>query len=478
MSTQAQFDTRAQELGAKLKEINESDKTVTEKSAALADLEKDITALREERNAFTKAAELAKQLGDSGSAKPEAEEEPVYQVPNLKQSRAAIAANLMKHPIMKSVLKDAKAGTYTGERTFEVGAKDATAANNLIGEGLYGTTGPTAAGQNPFLPGAFGPGILPQFIPGIVEQRFYPLTVADLIPSIAADSPNLTYLVEATAVMNANQTAENALYPFSSETFSRVYEQVGKITNAGVLTDETIHDAPSLYQFFLNRLLEGIQRKEELQLLAGGGYPGVNGLLSRSTGFTKPQTITAVTNVKIPANGTAGVGALQETVASLTYGRKIAGTGTTGTAPTALQIAEGIYSAFVDIQLGVMYSPNYVLMHPLDWETVRLGKDQQQQYYGGNFFGNAYGNPVPGSESLWGVPVVKTVALPQGTVLVGYFDAATLQAARRQGVTFQTTNSNVDDFVNGRVTVRAEERLGLMVYRPAAFELIQLVPAP
>jgi hypothetical protein len=65
---------------------------------------------------------------------------------------------------------------------FAVDVKDATAANNLMGEGLYGTTGPTAAaGQSPFLSGAFGPACLPTFLPGIVQPLLLPLTIADLI---------------------------------------------------------------------------------------------------------------------------------------------------------------------------------------------------------------------------------------------------------------------------------------------------------
>lgn len=481
MPTQAQLDAKSQELRKAISDITESDRPGSEKATALESIRKDFTEHRAEIEAFKASEEMTKALGDGGASKDSFDpaEDESFTAPNIGQARDTIARNLMRHPIMKGVLAKAKDKLpYEGDRTFMVDTerKDATAGANIMGDNFAGANSISYAGQNPFLNGPWGPAMMPNWLPGIVEQRFYQLRVADLIPSISTDAPNLSYLVEQTEVMNASATAENALYPFSSNSFSRVYEQVGKIANAGVLTDELIQDAPALYNFFLNRLVEGIQRQEEIQLLAGSGLPGVNGLLSRSAGFQKPQTITAVTNVKIPANGTVGVGAGQSTIASLTYGRKITGTGTTGTAPTAVQIAEGIFAGFNDIQLGVQYQPNAIVMHPLDWATVRLGKDSAGQYYGGSFFGTNYGQGQ-GHDNLWGVPVVQTVAIPQGTILTGYFDGSTIQAARRKGIVLQTTNSNVDDFVNGRITVRAEERLGLMVYRPAAFELITLAPA-
>jgi len=45
---------------------------------------------------------------------------------------------------------------------------------------------------------------------------------------------------------------------------------------------------------------------------------------------------------------------------------------------------------------------------------------------------------------------------------------------RRQGITLEMTNSNVDDFVNNLITLRAEERLALAVYRPAGFGAVTL----
>jgi predicted phage gp36 major capsid-like protein len=236
-----------------------------------------------------------------------------------------------------------------------------------------------------------------------------------------------------------------------------------------------------LYSFLQSRLIEGIQRQEEVQLLAGGGVPGVNGLLSRSTGFTTSATYAAETNVVIPAASTAGVGAVAATIASLTHGREIVGD-VPSKAPTGQQIAEGVLNAALDIQLGLFLNPTAIIMNPIDYNTVRLAKDSTGQYLGGSFFGADYGNAanqpigaLAGGQTLWGMRVVCTPAMPKGYILVGCFDPGVIQAARREGISMQMTNTNGTNFVNGEVTLRAEERLGLMVYRPKAFQLVKLV---
>jgi HK97 family phage major capsid protein len=360
---------------------------------------------------------------------------------------------------------------------MEVSLKDATATNNLVGEALYGTTGPTAAGQNPFLTGAVGPGIQPNWIPGITALQYFPLRFSDLLTSISTEAPVLSYLVEATSNRQAAATAEGGTYPFSSGTFSRVYEQVGKITNAMVMTDETLADAPMLASFLQDTLLNGLTRQREFALLSGIGLPGVNGLLSRSASFQKPQTITALTNVSVPATGTPGLGASKYVIPSLTYGRKVTGA-STGVYPTAQAIAEAVFNACIDIEYNTQNVPNAIVCNPLDYAVIRLGKDNNGQYFQGSWAGTNYGNAAGAGETLWGKQVVSTAAMPQGSILVGYFGADAIKVANRSGISFQMTNSNQDDFINGRVTMRADERLGLLVQRPSTFELIQLVVGP
>ena len=70
--------------------------------------------------------------------------------------------------------------------------------------------------------------------------------------------------------------------------------------------------------------------------------------------------------------------------------------------------------------------------------------------------------------SLFGVPVVASNAITADNVLV----ASLRQAAtfyNREGVVIDMSESDSDNFTKNLVTIRAEERIGLAVYRPEAF---------
>jgi HK97 family phage major capsid protein len=69
--------------------------------------------------------------------------------------------------------------------------------------------------------------------------------------------------------------------------------------------------------------------------------------------------------------------------------------------------------------------------------------------------------------SLWGLPVVLSNTVGAGTALVGAFNTAA-HIWRRGGVSVEATNSHSDLFVTNISMLRAEERLGLGIYRPSA----------
>jgi HK97 family phage major capsid protein len=352
---------------------------------------------------------------------------------------------------------------------------DATESNNVMGEGLDANNSVTASGvgQNPFLGGTFGPGILPDWRPGIVEQLFYKLTIADLISSFATTAPNISYLTESSANLQANQTTEGATFPFSSIELLREYAQIGKIANALTITDEAVSDAPTLFNFVQGRLLLSLQRQEEVQILAASGYPGVSGLLSFAGNFTASSSTSVYgatshtgSSIAFPPASTPGAGAVSQTITSLAYGRSVA-----GSTFDPLLVSLNLKDAAVDIELAVFESPTAHIMNPRDWQRLETAQDANQQFMNTSMFGNVYGVSRGPVKSLWGVPVVTTPLMPAGTILTGWFDPQTVQIARRQGVQMQMTNSNESDFISGKITVRADERLGLLCYRPTAFQL-------
>jgi HK97 family phage major capsid protein len=68
---------------------------------------------------------------------------------------------------------------------------------------------------------------------------------------------------------------------------------------------------------------------------------------------------------------------------------------------------------------------------------------------------------------LWSLPVVPTPAMTEDKFLVGAFDMAA-QIFDRQDATVEVSTEDQDNFIKNKVTIRAEERLALAIYRPAA----------
>ena len=76
------------------------------------------------------------------------------------------------------------------------------------------------------------------------------------------------------------------------------------------------------------------------------------------------------------------------------------------------------------------------------------------------------------TDALWSKPVLVTGALGAGTALVGTRAAA--QVWRRGGLSVEASNSHSNFFQLNLVAIRAEERLGLAVYRPNGFVEVRL----
>jgi HK97 family phage major capsid protein len=351
----------------------------------------------------------------------------------------------------------------------------------MSGENAYNAVaGSSLGGGSYFLTGTAGPAIEPEFIPGVVEMRFFPTIIESLFPALPVSSPVVTYVSETGWTNNAAATGEAQTKPTSGHALQRYTEQVGKVANLERTTDEMIQDAAYVWALFQRRLVMGVQRRTEVELLAGTGYPGINGLLGRSTSFTQAASVSPLSNVPIPPNigGPFGTGmGSAELVSSVTPGRAIPGTSTA--APTGSQIGVGILNMIVDLRTLTFFEPDAIVMNPQDYLTLRLAQDQNGQFYGGSFWGRDYGYPNDQGQltagavdtfSIWGKKLVTSPVIPPGLILVGDFaDAGAV--LRLGGLRVDVTNLNGTDFEQNMWTARAEARVGLLIERPYLFEL-------
>jgi HK97 family phage major capsid protein len=199
------------------------------------------------------------------------------------------------------------------------------------------------------------------------------------------------------------------------------------------VSDELLEDAPQISAYLNQRLQLFVSTAEEAQVLLGNGSaPNLAGIVS-------------------PGNRTIG-----------TYARG-----------TADDNATAIFKAANGTRGSSFLDPDTVVIHPTNWQAIRLGKDSSGQYYGGGPFYGPYGGPQgPASasqfqttENLWNMRVVV------GSCLVGAFGQGAA-IHRRGGLRVEASNSHSTFFASNLTAIRAEERLALCLYRPTAFTVV------
>jgi len=282
-----------------------------------------------------------------------------------------------------------------------------------------------------------GGGLLatPQVVPGVVNQLFQPLTVESLLLSGQATTSVVRYATEGTATSGAAGVAEGGTKPESTLAFSTRDEPVKKIATSLTISDELLEDAVAVQQFINGELSKFVNIETERQLLRGtSGGNEVQGLL---------------TSRGVPVYSQAGT--------------------------TVGGVAEILFKAMNGMRGSAFVEPSWVVVHPTEYQLMRLSKDTANQYYGGGPFQGPYGSgqdlaasgQVSGAtDTVWGKPVYVTAAIGAGTALVGSRSAA--QVWSRGGVSVEATNSHASYFVQNLSMMRAERRLALTLYRPQA----------
>ncbi len=308
-----------------------------------------------------------------------------------------------------------KAGNLTGASR---GAIKVTADRAAI-TSANTTVGAGRSAGTSLIPGARVAGIF-----GLPERQ---LTIRDLLLPGQTSSNSVEYVKETGYTNAAAPVAETTAKPYSDLTFDMATAPVRTLAHLFKASRQILDDAPALKSYIDGRARYGLKFVEENQLLNGSGVgQNILGIVPQASAFAPSFT---------PADETA-IDRLRLAVLQVI-------------------LAEYPATAFV--------------LNPIDWARIELTKDA-----GGNYIiGNPQGSLTP---TLWNLPVVSTQAMASGDFLTGAFSYAA-QIFDRMEIEVLLSSENVDDFEKNMFTIRAEERLGLAVYRPEAFVTGDVNPA-
>jgi len=260
--------------------------------------------------------------------------------------------------------------------------------------------------------------------PGFVEAATRPIQMLDIIPMFRTGQAAIKYMEETTRAHAAAARAEGAAFAESEFAFTEKSTPVEKITDSVPVTDEQLEDVPMMEGYIDSRLTFGLRQKLDSQSLIGDGLaPNLRGL---------------------------------KNVAGIQTQLK-------GADPTM----DAFFKSMTKIRLVGRAIPTHHIMHPLDWQDIRLTRTADGIYI--------FGSPTEaGPERLWGLPVVQQDADAQGAGYTGSFQPQWVSLFEKKGVDIQIGFVGTQ-FAEGKRTVRGDTRFALAWFRPAAFCEVDLL---
>lgn len=269
---------------------------------------------------------------------------------------------------------------------------------------------------------------VPTRVPGIqTPTRDTPLTILDLVDRQSTSTNHIEWVQETAVPGGAAEVAEGGQKPESTWGVELKSEALATIAHYINITRQAVADESQLQGYIEGRLTYGLMKRLNAQVLTGNGTsPNLRGILN-TTGI----------GVYVSAAGEDKLIAIRK-------------------ARTVAELSE--------------YAPDAVAIHPSDWEDVELSVDDEGRF-------RAVVSVADGvTPRVWGLTVVVTTNVTVGTSLLGAFrEGATLW--ERSGVDIYITDSHASNFTTNILTMLAELRAGLSVWRPKAFVKITFTPA-
>lgn len=255
-------------------------------------------------------------------------------------------------------------------------------------------------------------------LPGVVPGAFRQLTVMPTVQQGSAASNIIYYSRELAWTNAAAKTAEGDAKPESTLTFEEVNTPIQTIPTFIRVSKQALDDSTFLASYIDRRLRHGVNNAVEDYII----NDTTDGWLATGNNTVVDPLLT------VDIYGLA---------------------------------AKMKYSI-----IGADYQPDYFYINPADWETAETSRRAS----GDNAFVAASGAVTYVNNGLtpllWGLPVVLSNNVPEGTLICKSMDAD--MYASREGTVVEMFEQDSDNVTKNLVTVRAETRGAELVMTPAA----------
>jgi HK97 family phage major capsid protein len=256
--------------------------------------------------------------------------------------------------------------------------------------------------------------------PDIIRRPETRLTVRDLLSQATTTSNLIQVPRELVFTNNAAVVAEAATKPTSELTFELLEIPVRTVAHLMAASRQILDDAPQLQSTIDTKMRYGLGIVEEQELLSGNGSgEHLNGLVTQATAYNTGSNVAGDT------------------------------------------MPDTILHAITQVEAASQLAVDGIVVNSSDWSAMLGLKTDDGLYLSNGPFGTSQ-RPM-----LWGRPVVATPSMTAGSFLVG----ACKQAATiydRMSVEVLLSSEHSDFFAKNLISIRAEQRLALVVTKPWA----------
>jgi HK97 family phage major capsid protein len=291
---------------------------------------------------------------------------------------------------------------------------------------ISATTSGSAGGDTMNPVGAMTTGVLQiDRIPGITPEARQVLKVRNVL-SARPTTMSVVDFVKVTTPLPAiaSPVPEASVKPENAITFTSLSEKVRLIATWIPATRQVLDDFTELLGFIQSTLPFYVDLEEELQLLAGDNTgENLHGLLAQAASFNSALLPPA-------ASGWTRLDVIGTAISQINASKEI--------------------------------DPTFIVMHTNDWWKIALTKDSFGRY----ILGDPSSLTTP---RVFGLDVVPTTSIAQGTFLVGSGSPVAAEIRDRMEMQVEISTEHSDYFTRNLVAVRAEKRLCLVTKRPNSF---------